>query len=813
MQTFDVVAHHFRFAARSLARRPILTVVALATLALGIGANTAIFSIIDGVLLKPLPFRDPERLVMVWGTAPNQGIAEGFSSYPDFDDWRRQAKSFDGLAAFWTFPNGDVNLTGGSEPQRVSVARITPGFFEVLGVQPLHGREFQDEESIVGNHRRAILSYGLWANVFGADSTLVGKSVLVNGFPYTVVGIMPKDVAARSVKVLGTDVQLWRPLVPEDNQTGGRDSRKLHVIGRLASGTTTGQAESELSAIASRLSEAYPESNRDTGIHLVPLREQVVRDVRRGLVFLFSAVAVVLLGACANVANLLLIKASSTRKQRAVQYAIGASRFRIGAQVLFESVLLGIGGAVLGVVLANWVVRGFIAIGPAEIPLLADVRIDRTVLLYAIGSTFLTVVLVGLLPAWRTSRPEFSSVLRQGGSRVRGTDDRRLMRTLSVFQIALAMVLLTTGGLLMRSFQALLNVNTGITTQGILTFQLELPMGSGMPYSAQPARDAFFATLLQRLNGMPSVQSTTIANAPPLEEDPASLFSFTVPSQGDNRELRATRRLVAPDYFKLLGIPVLGGRSFESTDLRAGPRVVVVSSALARSVWGTSNPIGQRITTSSGESAEVIGVVGDVRTGGLDAELSRVAYVPTSQAAFNFMTVLVRSQTDPGELAGSIRGVVNDLDAALPLHRVRTVQSLVADSVAQQRFQALLIGSFALLMCALAVLGTYGVTAYGVSERTNELGVRAALGATRGNLRALVMREGTRLALAGIVLGALTTLSLGGMLTRFLFGVSRFDIVTFVVAPLLLALAALLATFIPAHRAAKVDPNVALRSG
>lgn len=789
-----------------------LTVVALATLALGIGANTAIFSIINGVLLKPLPFRNPDRLVMVWGTAPSQGIAEGFSSYPDFDDWRRQAKSFDGLAAFWTFPNGDVNLTGGSEPQRVSVARVTPGFFEVLGVRALHGREFQNEESIVGNHRRAILSYGLWANAFGADSALVGKSVLVNGFPYTVVGIMPRDLAARSVKVLGTDVQLWRPLVPEDNQTGGRDSRKLHVIGRLATGVSIQQAENELASIATRLSEAFPESNRDTGIHLIPLREQVVRDVRRGLAFLFAAVGIVLLGACANVANLLLIKAAATRKQRAVQFAIGASRVRLGAQPLVESLILGVGGAALGVVVAYWGVRGFIAIGPAEIPLLSDVRIDRTVLLYAVGTTLLTVVLVGLLPAWRTSRPEMTTVLRQSSTRVRGTDDRRLMRTLSVFQIALAMVLLTTGGLLMRSFQTLLRVDTGVAAQGVLTFQLELPMGSGMPYSAQPARDVFFASLLQRLNGLPSVQATTIADAPPLEENPAGEFSFTVPGQGENRVLRANRRVVASDYFALLKIPIVRGRSFEPTDLRSGPSVVVVSSALARAVWGTENPIAQRITTTSGESAEVIGVAGDVRAGGLDTELSRVAYVPTSQETFNFMTVLVRSQSDPGALAPAIRGIVSELDPALPLHHVRTVEALVSGSVAQQRFQALLIGSFALLMCALAVIGTYGVTAYGVSERTNELGVRAALGATRADIRALVMREGIRLAVIGIVLGTVATLAMSGMLARFLFGVSRFDAVTFVAAPLLLSAAALLATFIPAQRAARVDPIVALRS-
>jgi len=396
---FELIVRQLRYAARGLARRPTLSFVALATLALGIGANTAIFSIINVVLLKPLPFRTPDRLVMAWSTSPSQGLTEGFSSYPDFHDWQLEAHTFDGLAAFWTFPNGDVNLTGGSEPQRVSVARITPGFFHVLGVRPLHGREFQAEESIVGNHRRAILSYGLWRDAFGSDTTLVGKSVLVNGFPYTVVGIMPPELAARSVHVLGTDVQLWRPLVPDDNQTGGRDARKLRVVGRLAEGRTIQQGEADLAGIAKQLAALYPESNRDVGVRLVPLREQVVRDARLGLVFLLAAVGVVLLGACANVANLLLIKAAATRRQLSVQFALGASRRRVAAQVLAESLLLGGAGAILGLLLAYWGVKAFVAIGPADIPLLSDARLDGTVLALTLAATLLTVVVIALLPA------------------------------------------------------------------------------------------------------------------------------------------------------------------------------------------------------------------------------------------------------------------------------------------------------------------------------------------------------------------------------------------------------------------------------
>jgi putative ABC transport system permease protein len=797
-------------AGRSLRRRPALTIVALTTLALGIGANTAIFSIINVVLLKPLSFKEPDRLVMVWSTSPRLGLAEGFSSYPDFHDWHEQAKGFDGLAAFWTFPNGDVNLSGGNTPQRVSVARITPGFFEVLGVPPLHGRTFQAEESIAGNHRRAILSYALWRDAFGADAGLVGKSVLVNGLPYTVVGIMPPELAARSVHVLGTDVQLWRPLVPEDNQTGGRDARKLRVVGRLAAGRTIQQGQSDLATVAVQLAGLFPESNRDVGIRLVPLREQVVRDVRRGLFFLLAAVGVVLLGACANVANLLLIKAAATRKQVAIQYALGASRLQLTSKVLAESLLLGGGGALLGVFLAYWGVKAFVAIGPADIPLLSDARLDLRVLAFTVAATLLTVVAAALLPAWRLSRPDVSNGLRQAAARGRDRDDQRLMRVLTVAQIALAMMLLTTGGLFVRSFRALLGVDPGFRPERVLAFQLELPMGAGMPYASQPPRDVFFETLLARIQALPGVSSATLASAPPLQEEP-SAFSFTVPGSAD-RTVRANFQEVAPNYFALVGIPVPRGRAFSETDRRSGPPVVIVSSSLARAAWGDDNPIGRRLTIRSGENAEVIGVAGDVRTRGLDTEGARTVYVPTSQNEFNFMTVLVKSRNEPTALVPAIRKTVAALDASLPLHHVRTMESMVIGSVAQQRFQAYLIAAFSILMLTLAVVGTYGVAAFSVSERTNELGIRSALGATGSHIRLLLLGEGGRIVLIGIAIGGAATAALSRTLARFVFHISTLDPVTFVTAPALLALAATVATLIPAHRASRVDPMEALRS-
>jgi putative ABC transport system permease protein len=811
MGTFELVGMQLRHAARSLLRRPVLSIVALITLALGIGANTAIFSIVNVVLLKPLPFTDPERLVMVWSTAPTQGVSEGFASYPDFRDWQEQAKAFDRLATFWTFPNGDVNLTGGVEPERVSVARISTGFFEVLGVRPLYGRTFTADESVVGSHRRVILSYGLWKRDFGGDSTIVGRNVTVNGFPYEVVGVMPAELQARSVRVLGTDVQLWRPLVPEDGQTGGRNSRKLRVVGRLARGSTIPRAEAELNAVARRLTELYPESNRDTGIRLVPVREQVVRDVRRGLVFLAAAVGVVLLGACVNVANLLLIKAAADRKQRAVQHALGASRLRLSALVLAESLVLGGAGAVLGVSFAFGIVKAVAALGPADIPLLADTRIDGSVLLFTVLTTLMTAALVGLLPAWRSSHPDMATVLRQAGSRSRGRDDRRVMSVLTVTQIALAMVLLTAGGLMVRSFQALLRNDPGFNPANVLTFSLEVPMGSGMPYASQATRDVFFGTLLERVRALPGVRAATMANAPPLDEDPTA-FTFRRVGSDDTRDLRANFRMAGPEYFATLGIPITRGRAFGIADGRDAPDVAIVSESVTRSVWRGENPVGSKIQLPNGNEAEVVGVAGDVRTTGLDGDAAQTLYVPSAQGGYNFMTIVVRSENDPRAIAPAARRLVRAMDPALPLYRVRTVDDLLAQSVAQQRFQMLLVGTFSLLVFTLAVVGTYGVASYGVSERTGELGVRVALGATANDIRRLVLGDGVRLALIGIGIGGVAAAALSRLLTRFVFQISTLDAVTFTVAPILLGVAALLATFLPAQRATRVDPMLALRS-
>ena len=804
--------NHLRLAARTLGRRPTFTLVALATLGLGIGSTTAIFSIFDSVVLKPLPFRDPSRLVVVWTTAPGQGLRDGAVSYPDFKDWSEQSRGFDGLATVWTFPNGDVNLTGGVEPRRVSVARISTGFFEVLGVKPYLGRTFLPEESVAGSHRRAILSYGLWQREFGSDSTLVGRSVTVNGFAYEVVGVMPQAVSARSISLLGTDVQLWRPLVPNDNQTGGRDERKLRVVGRLAAGKTLPQAEADLAAVAAKLAQDYPESNREVGVRLVPLHQQAVGDVRRSLLFLLGAVAVVLAGACANVANLLLIRTAATRNQTALRQALGAPRTHLLAPVFSESFLLGVGGALLGIALTWVTVRGVVAFGPADIPLLADARIDVSVLLFAIVASLATVFLVGIVPAWRTTRNDVNVMLRQGSTRTHGRDDRRVMGVLMGAQVALAMLLLTGSAMMLRSFEALMGVDPGFSPERVLTYKLEVPMGTGMPYASQSARDGFFASLLDRTKALPGVAAATFASAPPLDDDPTA-FTFSRPGVSDSRDLRADFRLVGADYFTILGIPMVRGRPFDATDGRTSPRVAIVSQSLSRYAWGETDPVGQRIDMPFGGEATVVGVAGDVRTRGLGGDPARTVYVPALQGGFNFMTVVVRSRNpDPGLLVPEIRSLVRELDASLPLYQVNTLETLVNASVARQRFQTILVTVFSALVLVLAVVATYGVSSFGVSERAGEIGIRAALGASARDIIGLVMSESARVVLLGVMVGGILAATVSQLLSRFIFHVRPLDPVAFVSAPLLLIAAVFLATYFPARRASRAEPMRTLRA-
>lgn len=631
MNFTSTLKQDLRLAVRDLVRRPAFTLAALATLALGVGANSAIFSVVSAVLLRQLPFHDAERLVMVWRTVPAQGETQGFASYPDYRDWKEQSQSFSDLSAFWAFANGNVNLTGGSEPERVPVARVMAGYFELLGAQPLLGRTILPGENIVGNHRVAMLSYGLWQRRFGGDTTIVGKPVFVNGFPYTVVGIMGPDFRPIGTLALGDEVELWRPLAPDDNQTGGRGSRNLRVVGRLADGVSLAKAQSELDGIAVRLAEAYPETNRGAGIRIVSLREQVVQDIRPALMLLLGAVVLVLLIACTNVANLLLVRGTSRKKLIAVRVALGAPRWRIVQQLLTESVLLGVLGGILGLGIAMLGVNLLVIMGPGDIPLLGDVTIDLGVLTFTAAISVAAGLLFGVVPAIQLSKPQLTEALREGGQRSGRRSERVVADVLVVSQIALALLLLVGAGLLVRSFEQLMDVDTGFDPDNVITLQIELPMAT--TYPTQEQRDVFFRELLDRIETVPGIESSSMTNAPPMGEGGFNT-SFTVLGSGTtntSEDPAADLQVIEPSYFETMGIPLLTGRSFARTDARDAPRVAIVSQRLAQAHWPGESPIGTRLRLSFGFEAEIVGVVGNVRFSGLDTDIDPTIYWPADQ--------------------------------------------------------------------------------------------------------------------------------------------------------------------------------------
>lgn len=799
-----------RPAVRSLAVRPGFALAAVAILALGIGVNTAMFSIVDTTLLRPLPYADAHRLAILWKTIPAEGETEGFVSYPDFEDWRNETTSFDDLTAFWAFANGNVNLTGGLEPERVPVARVMAGYFELLGIPPQFGRTFRAEENVLGNHRRAILSHALWQRQFGGDSTIVGQPVHVNGFPYTVVGIMPRTFHPVGSLVLGDEVALWRPLVPADNQTGGRGARNLRVVGRLRAGVTIEEAQTELDGIAARLATAYPETNAGSGVRIVPLQEQIVHSARPALLALWFSVGIVLLIACVNVANLLVVRGTAQKKQTVIRMALGARRRTVVFTLLAESILLGATGGVLGLVLAAGALTAVTTFGPADVPFLLDVRLDVRAFAFTSLLAVGTGVFFGLAPALHFSKLDLGEVLREGGHRSAGTTYRSMANVLVVSEMALSTVLLVAAGLFLRSYQRLSTVDPGFETENLLTLQLELPMAT--TYPTQEERDIFFATLADRLRAHPDVRRASVTNAPPMGEGElmAGVSVGGQPARVDDP--RAHLQLIDPEYFATMGIPVLQGRNISGNDHRTAPRVAVLSRSLADALWPGGNPVGQQLRLSWGPSAEVVGVVPDVRVNSLDTDPRPIVYWPTLQMTYNFATVILGTTVDPVSVVPRVRDEIRQMDANLPVYNIETVRGLVAGSVARERFQTSVIAGFALMAVALALIGIYSVVSYSVRQRTTEIGIRMALGADARATTLLMLREGATLIVPGAIIGLLAAAVLGRLVESLLFGITPFDLASFVSAPLLLAGAALAATFVPARRAGRVDPLVALRA-
>ena len=812
-----------RYGLRVLIKNPGFTAIAVLTLALGIGANTAIFSVVNAVLLRPLPYKDSDRLVMVWEVDQKKGVNHVQVSAPNYVDWRDQNEVFEQMAAAFARPDTGVNLTDGTNPEWVQAAVTTGNLFSVLGIQPALGRAFLPEEEKQGNNRVAILSDSLWRRHFNGDRSIVGKAITLDSRSYTVVGVLPADFdfptphSVDSAAKPKGPVELYIPAVLGKHR-GGHNYR---VIARLKPGVTLQQAQAHMNTVAARLQQQYPDQQAGMGASVVSLSEQVVGKVRMALFIMLGAVGFVLLIACANIANLLLARSAQRYREFAIRAALGASRSRIVKQVLGENLLLALMGGALGVLVAFWGIGALVSLSPVDFPRLHETHIDARVLGFSFMLSIATGFVLGLAPALQLSSPNLNNSLKDGGGRSgEGIRQRRVRGFLIVSEVALSLVLLVGAGLLLRSFIRLQENSLGFDPARVLTVQLSLP---GARYGERAQAAPFYEQLLQRTRSLPGVQSVGLTNYLPLSgSDSGTSFNIEGrPPLPAGEFLEAAPRWISPDYFRALGITILRGRALSEQDIASDRHVALINETMARRFWPGEDPIGKRITMESPEKPvwhEIVGVVADVRHTALDAESEPEMYYPylfpseADSSPWTSMYLVVRANHDDSSgLAVALRREVLAVDKDQPVYNVASMAQLMSTSLSQRRFNMQLVGFFAAVALMLAAVGLYGVMSYVVTQRTHEIGLRMALGAQARDVLKLVVKQGMALALVGVVIGLIASLALTRLMKNLLFGVSTTDPATLAGVALLLILAALLACYLPARRATKVDPLVALR--
>jgi len=805
-----------RYGVRSLWKRPAFTAVAVITLALGIGANTAIFSVVNATLLRPLPFKDPERVVMVWGFLPKlaQTADKLPSSSGNFVSLHDQNHSLESLAAFrsWAW-----QLTGGGEPELLRGARVSADFFSAVGASPILGRTFTAEEDMPNRVPVAIISYGLWQRHFGADQNAVGKTITLTGQTVMVVGVMPRGFqfpgGANMIPGLQFALQndVWMPLALTDEEKGQQGNLNLALIGRLKPGVSSNQAELELRT----LEQDLPLGTIGYTVNVVPLHQQMVGKIRKLLLVLLATVAFVLLIACANIANLLLARANSRQKEIAIRAALGAGRLRLIRQLLTESLMLSLGGGALGLLLAVWGTSLLVSFIPEDVPRVHEVSVDGRILAFTLFISFATGVVFGLVPALQASKLDLNESLKEG---LRGTTsgfrENRLRGLLVISEVAMAVVLLVSATLLIKSFVRLIEVKPGFNPANVLTMDVQLPNLPPSRYAKEEEQTAFFQQLMDRLKALPGVDGAGAVVTLPL----TGAFESTDVIMPGQESLPGAQRpeadytTVTPDFFLTLQIPLLKGRQFTAQDKPDAPPVIIVNDILARMCWPNEDPIGKHFTIGFEKAPrEIVGVVGSIRQTTLDANVRPAMYMPHLQSPSSGMTVIIRTTGEPRAFAAAVREQVRALDHDVPVTHVRTMAEVFGTSVAQPRFSMLVVGLFAALALALSAVGIYGVMAYSVSRRAHEIGVRMALGARGGQVLTLVLREGMTTAIAGIAIGLFGAFALTRVMATLLYGVSTKDPFTFAVVAALLAAVAFVACYIPARRATKVDPLVALR--